>query len=137
MYQDSKQLAILGPLNVYGVLSLAGIAAPIIFIMTNLIAAFSLYPDYKFIRDSISSLAWTPLGWVQTIGFMIMGLLIEAFVIGLILSVRGGCINVDWKFRLGASILVFFGFGVLLAGAFRTDPAGGLPVSMALHTVGL
>ncbi len=125
MYQDSKQPTILGPLSVYGVLALAGIIAPIIFIITNLIAAFSSYPGYNFIRDSISSLAWTPLGWVQTIGFMIMGLLIEVFIVGFLLSVRGGCIHVDRKFRLGASILVFFGFGVLLAGAFHTDPAGG------------
>ena len=125
MYQDSKQPTILGPLSVYGVLALAGIVAPIIFIITNLIAAFSSYPDYNFIRDSISSLAWTPLGWVQTIGFMIMGLLIEVFIVGFLLSVRGGCIHVDRKFRLGASILVFFGFGVLLAGAFHTDPVGG------------
>jgi len=124
VYQDSKQPTILGPLSVYGVLALAGIAAPIIFIITNLIAAFSLYPEYNFIRDSISSLAWTPLGWVQTIGFMIMGLLIEAFIVGLLLSVRGGCIHVEWKFRLGASILVLFGFGVLLIGAFRTTPVG-------------
>ena len=125
MYQDSKPRTILGPLSVYGVLALAGIVAPIIFIITNLIAAFSLYPDYNFIRDSISSLAWTPLGWVQTIGFMIMGLLIEAFIIGLLLSVREGCMRLDRKFRLGASILVIFGFGVLLVGAFRTDQVGG------------
>jgi len=129
MYQDPKKPNILRSLSVYAVLSWAGIAAPIIFIISNLVAAFSSYPEYNFIRDSISSLAWTPLGWVQTIGFMIMGLLIEAFIIGLILSVQGGCIQIEWKFRLGASILVFFGFGVLLVGAFRTDPAGGL------HTV--
>jgi len=125
MYQDTKQPTILGPLSVYSMLALAGIAAPIIFLITNLIAALSSYPGYKFIRDSISSLALTPLGWVQTIGFMIMGLLIEAFIIGLILSVRGGYIHIDRKFTLGALILVFFGFGVLLIGAFRTDPVGG------------
>jgi len=136
MYQDTKQPTILGPLSGYGVLALAGIAAPIIFIITNLIAAFSSYPDYSFIRDSISSLAWTPLGWIQTVGFMIMGLLIEAFIVGLILSVRGGCINVEWKFKLGASILVFFGFGVLLVGAFRTDPVGGPhTVEGAIHGI--
>jgi len=129
MYQDSQQPTILGPLSVYGVLALAGIIAPIIFIITNLITAFSSYPEYKFIRDSISSLALTPLGWVQTIGFMIMGLLIEVFIIGLILSVRGGCINIDWKFRLGTFILGIFGFGLLLTGAFRTDPTG------VLHTL--
>jgi len=125
VYQDSKSPTIFGPFSIYGLLALAGVVAPVIFIITNLIAAFSLYPDYNFIRDSISSLAWTPLGWVQTIGFMTMGLLIEAFFIGLLLSIRGGCIRGWWGFRLGAGILVFFGFGVLLAGAFHTDPVGG------------
>lgn len=119
MYQNSKPRTILGPLSVYGVLALTGVVAPVIFIIANLTAAF-LSPGYKFIRDSISSLALTPLGWVQTIAFMLMGLLIEAFVVGLILSIRG-----RWGFRLGAGILVFFGFGVLLVGAFHTDPAGG------------
>jgi hypothetical protein len=123
--QNSQPRTIIGPLSVYGVLALAGVLAPIIFIITNLIVAFSSYPGYSFIRDSISSLAWTPFGWVQTIGFMAMGFLIEAFIAGLLLSVRGGCIRIDWQFRLGASILVFFGFGVLLTGAFHTDPAGG------------
>lgn len=129
VYQDSKQPVIFGSLPVYGVLALAGITAPIIFVITNLIAAFSSYPDYNFIRDSISSLAWTPLGWVQTIGFVIMGLLIEVFIIGLVLSIRGGCIQMEWKLRWGTSILGLYGFGVLLVGAFRTDPVGGL------HTV--
>ena len=119
MYESSKPRTILGPLSVYGVLALMGVVAPVIFIAANLTAAFSA-PDYSFIRDSISSLALSPLGWVQTIGFMLMGLLIEAFVIGLILSIRGG-----WGFRLGAGILVFFGFGILLVGAFHTDPVGG------------
>jgi hypothetical protein len=123
--QGSKQPTILRPLSLYGVLALAGIASPIIFIITNIIAAFSLYPGYNFIRDSISSIVWTPSGWVQTIGFTITGLLIEAFILGLLLSVRKECIRVDWHFRLGASILVFFGFGMLLVGAFHTDPADG------------
>jgi hypothetical protein len=119
VYGNSKPRTILGPLSVYGVLALMGVVAPVIFIAANLTAAFSS-PDYNFIQDSISSLALTPLGWVQTIGFMLMGLLIEAFVIGLIISIRGG-----WGFRLGAGILVFFGFGILLVGAFHTDPTGG------------
>lgn len=124
MYQDSKTLTTLGLLNVYSVLALASVVAPVIFIITNLTAAFSAYPEYNFIRDSISSLAWTPLGWVQTIGFMITGLLIEAFIVGLILSIRAGCIRGGWGFKLGAGIFVFFGFGILLVGALHTDPAG-------------
>ena len=119
MYGNSKPRTILGPLSVYGVLALTGVVAPVIFIIANLTVAFSS-PGYEFIRDSISSLALAPLGWIQTIAFMLMGLLIEAFVVGLILSLRGGK-----RFRLGAGILVFFGFGILLVGALHTDPAGG------------
>jgi len=119
MSQISRPQTILGPLSVHGVLALTGIAAPVVFAITNLVAAFSA-PNYSFIRDSISSLAWTPLGWVQTIGFLFMGLLVECFTIGLLLNIRG-----VREFKVGATIMVFFGFGALLIGAFHTDPAGG------------
>jgi hypothetical protein len=126
MYHDYQQLAIPVSLSVYSGLASAGIAAPVIFVITNLVVSFSSYPDYKFTRDSISSLALTPLGWVQTIGFMIMGLLIEVFIIGLLLSIRGWFIHVDRKFTSGAFILGIFGFGLLLIGAFHTDPTGNI-----------
>ncbi len=123
VYNKLRARSIPGPLNLYGILALAGVVGPFVLILTDLIAAFS-EPKYDPIRDSISSLALTPMGWVQTIGFLAIGLLVEIFVAGLLFSIRRG-----WGFDLGISLLVCFGFGLLLIGAFRTDPVG------APHTI--
>ena len=82
--QKSGPRSIIGPLNIYGISALAGITGPIIFISANITASFS-NPVYSFIQDSISGLALTPMGWLQTIGFLVVGLLGEVFVVGLFL----------------------------------------------------
>ena len=104
----------------HGILALAGVAGPFVLIIADLVAAFS-EPRYDFIRDSISSLALTPMGWIQTVGFLAIGLLVEIFAAGLFLNIRG-----RFGFGLSIGLLACFGFGLLLIGAFRTDPVGGL-----------
>lgn len=118
MFEKSKPRSIFGPLNVYGVLALAGIVAPFMLGLADIIAALSS-PEYDWARDSISSLALTPMGWLQTIGFLFSGLLVEVFVVGLFLSIRR-----RWGFGFSIGVLVCFGFGLLLIGAFQTDPSG-------------
>jgi hypothetical membrane protein len=119
LFRDLTSKPILGPLNVIGVLALAGILGPLILIVTDFTVAFS-NPGYDYLRHSISSLAWAPLGWVQTIGFLAIGLLVEVFVAGLLLGIRG-----VRGFNLGIALLAIFGFGLLVIGAFHTDPANG------------
>lgn len=118
MSENTVPRPIVGALNVYGILALAGIVGPVVLIVTDLIAAIS-QPGYDFMRNSISSLAWAPLGWVQSIGFLAIGLLVEIFSAGLFFSIRGAR-----GFRPGIALLVCFGFGLLLLGAFREDLAG-------------
>ena len=79
----------------------------------------ALAKDYNFIHDSISSLALTTHGYIQVIGFMAAGLLIEVFIAGLLFNVRH-----DRGFHVGIAAMVLFGFCMLMIGAFRTDPAG-------------
>jgi hypothetical protein len=105
-------------LNLHGVLAIAGMAGPLVLAVADVTAAVS-DPDYSFLHDSISSLALTSLGWVQTIGFLAIGLLVEIFVAGLLYNIRPAR-----GFHIGIFLLVLFGFGLLLIGAFRTDPAG-------------
>jgi hypothetical protein len=62
------------------------------------------------------------LGWIQTIGFVVFGLLVEIFTAGLFLNIRRRHL-----FDLGIGLLTFFGFGLALIGLFRTDPTGALP----------
>ena len=66
-------------INIHSILALAGIAGPVVLIIGDMAAGLSS-PGYNLIRDSISSLALTRIGWLQTIGFLALGLLVEIFV---------------------------------------------------------
>ena len=110
-------------LNINSAPGLAGIAGALILVVGDLTASLST-PNYSIISDSISSLALTRLGWLQTVGFLMMGLLVEVFVAGLFFNIRRAR-----GFHLGIGLLVCLGFGLLLIGAFRMDPVG------AQHTV--
>ncbi|MCX7911894.1 MAG: DUF998 domain-containing protein [Dehalococcoidales bacterium] len=105
--------------NIHSMLALSGMAGPLILGITDMTAALTS-PGYSFIRDSISSLALTSLGWIQTIGFLAIGLLVEIFTAGLLYNIRPR----RW-FHLGIVLFVIFGFAMLLIGAFHTDPVGG------------
>jgi hypothetical protein len=118
MAQSILARPVIGQINLNGILALAGMVGPVLLIVADFTAAFS-QPGYSLIRDSISSLAWTPMGWVQTIGFLAMGLLTELFVAGLSFNIRG-----TKGFSVGIGLLVLFGFGLLLIGAFHTDYTG-------------
>ena len=113
-----KTIVTVKKLNVHSALAIAGMAGPVILVVTDLTAAFST-PDYNLIRDSISSLALTDIGWIQSIGFLTIGLLVEIFAAGLLFDIldhRG--------FHLSITCLALMGFGMLLLGAFHTDPVG-------------
>ncbi|MBN1191544.1 MAG: DUF998 domain-containing protein [Dehalococcoidales bacterium] len=117
-----------GKLSVSSILALAGMTGPLILVITDVAAGLNA-PQYNFIRDSISSLAWTRLGWIQTIGFLALGLLVELFVAGLFFNIRG-----KKGFGFGLAVLVLFGFGLLLIGAFHTDPpSGAKTIEGAIH----
>ena len=105
-------------LNVHSALAFAGMAGPVVLIITDIMAS-SANPGYSPVRDSISSLALYKLGWVQTIGFLAIGLLVEIFTAGLLYNIR-----TRRGFRFSIACLVVMGFGLLLLGAFRTDPVG-------------
>lgn len=105
-------------LNIHSIPALVGIVGPVVVVVGDLAASLSI-PGYSAIRDSVSSLALTPIGWLQSIGFVAMGLLLEIFVAGLLFNIhraRG--------FHVSIGLLIFCGFGLLLIGAFRMDPTG-------------
>ena len=103
-------------LNVHSALALAGMAGPVILVVTDLTAAFST-PGYNLVQHSISSLALSNIGWVQSIGFLAIGLLVEIFAAGLLFNIR------DYRgFHLSIACLAIIGFGMLMLGAFHTNP---------------
>jgi hypothetical protein len=119
MNRLSPLINVLKRLNTHSLLAMAGMAGPLVLVATDFTAAFTS-PDYNMVRDSISSLALTQLGWLQTIGFLAIGLLVEIFTAGLLYNIKG-----VRGFRFSIVLLVIFGFALLLIGAFRTDPVGG------------
>jgi hypothetical membrane protein len=117
-------------LNTHGILALAGIVGPLILVTMDLIAAFT-QPKYSPIRQSISSLALTSMGWIQTIGFMLIGLMIESFTAGLYLNIKR-----RRGFGFGTTLLAFFGFGMLVLGTFHTRAVGApATFSSRVHAV--
>jgi hypothetical membrane protein len=104
--------------NVHTLLAIAGIIGPIFWLVGDLFASLNS-PGYSLVENSISSLALTNIGWLQTIGFLALGLLVEIFAAGLLFNVKS-----TRGFYPGIAIFVIFGFAMLLIGAFRTDASG-------------
>jgi hypothetical protein len=102
-------------LKLHGFLALTGVVGPL-FLLAGEFVTVPSAGGYSLMKDSISSLAWAGMGWVQNLSFLATGLLIEAFAVGLLLNIKraGG-------FKLGISLLALVGFGLLLTGAFRSD----------------
>ena len=91
------------------------------FVITFLIEGVTRV-EYNWLRHPVSSLALGDSGWVQVANFIITGLLIFAFAIGLWCTLRtpGGS---TW----GPLLVGLFAIGLLGAGIFLTDPVSGYP----------
>jgi MFS family permease len=124
-------------LNIDSVPALVGIVGPIVVIVGDLAASLST-PGYSPIRDSVSSLALTRVGWLQSICFLAMALLLEIFVAGLFFNIhraRG--------FRAGIGLLAFEGFVLMLIATFHMDASeasrttAGIIHTLASYGLGL
>ncbi|MEA1872682.1 MAG: DUF998 domain-containing protein [Chloroflexota bacterium] len=117
-------------LNINSVPALVGIVGPVVVIVGDLAASLSI-PGYSPVRDSVSSLALTGVGWLQSICFLAMGLLLEIFVAGLFFNIRRAR-----GFHAGIVLLALCGFVLLLIAAFHMD-APGTPRTTAgiIHTI--
>jgi len=80
-------------LSINTIPALVGIVGPIVVVVGDIAASLSIL-GYSPVRDSISSLALTPIGWLQSICFLAMGLLLEIFVAGLFLNIRRALLSV-------------------------------------------
>ena len=99
-------------------LALCGTTGPFILVAMDLVATLT-QPQYSLVHDLISALALTSVGWIQTTGFMLIGLLIEAFTAGLFLNIKR-----RRGFGFGIALLAFFGFGMLVLGVFHINAVG-------------
>jgi hypothetical membrane protein len=79
---------------------------------------------YSQLRHPVSSLGLGPQGWEQIANFVVCGLLVLLFSIGLRRTLRPG------PGALAVPLLVaVWGIGLLGAGIFVTDPVGGYPTA--------
>ncbi|MFF4019346.1 DUF998 domain-containing protein [Streptomyces sp. NPDC001843] len=94
-----------------------GMAAGPVFTVAYLVEG-ARRAGYKSVRHPVSSLALGRTGWVQTVSFLLAGLLSLVFAVGL------------WGVgpsRWGAALIGAWAVGLLGAGIFRTDPVSGYP----------
>lgn len=108
---------------------IAGIAAPLVAWGLSLVV-IAAWPGYDPIADSISLLANAPLGWLQTLAFLVSGIFGAAFALGLS-RVLGATprdrATVRWLLLLQAALAI--GFAV-----FPTDrEARGITTVGRIH----
>ncbi len=111
-------------------LAIGGIVAPILF--TVVVAILSLLrPGYSQVANFVSDLGVGPNAAIQNANFLIFGLLVVALAFALLRSLPSPRRK---SFVVGAVLMMVFGLGVLLAGVFPEDYAGGVPHSNVSST---
>lgn len=116
-------------LGVNSVPPLVGVIGPIVVVVGDVAASLSV-PVYSPIRDSVSSFAWTSLGWLQTICFLAMGLLLEIFAGGLYFRVRRAR-----GFYAGIVLFAICGFLLMLIAAFHMEHPGAPAIDARIHAI--
>ena len=98
-----------------------GILASVLFTATYLIEG-ALHPGYDLMRQTISSLELVSNGWTQQVNFIVYGLLLGVFAVGIRKELFGG---------FGATVFpilqVLIALGLIISGIFVFEP---------LHTTG-
>jgi hypothetical membrane protein len=114
--QDSKTKALL---------SCGAIACPLFVLVFMLEGATRA--NYNPLKHPISSLSIGELGWMQMSNFIITGMLLFAFAIGLRRERR-----LSGASKSGSNLIGIVAIGLIGAGIFSTDPVYGYPTSRPL-----
>ncbi len=102
-------------------LLLCGVIGPLLFMVALLIEG-ATRPGYDALRDFGSELSLSDQGWEQIANFLVTGLLMLGFAVGLRQALRTG------KGAMAAPILMgIFGLFLIIAGIFVTDSSTGYP----------
>ena len=106
------------------VLAGASICAPILFAMGFVMQGFlrtDLRLGYNPITQEVSDLTAGPLGWIQQVNFIVFGLLLIAFGVGLSRGIQKAS---PWM--VGPALVVWNGIELIIAGLFpRSENAEG------------
>lgn len=109
-----------------------GAIGPLLFILVFLVEG-AIRPGYSAWHNFVSDLGESGQGWIQIANFLICGLLVFCFAIGLRQVLRTGK-GAVW----GPLLLGIFGLSLIVAGIFVTDPSLGYyppGTSSSTHTL--
>src|SRR5260370_34632026 len=105
-----------------------GAIGPLLFILVFLIEG-ATRPGYSAWHNFVSSLSLSDQGWVQIANFLLCGLLMLCFALGLRQVLRSGK-GAVW----GPPLLGVFGLSLIIAGLFVTDPRLSYPPGTSSST---
>lgn len=123
------------PKAVLNVLAAAGICGPILFTVGFVAQGLfrtDLRDGYNPIAQQISDLTAGPLGWIQQINFVVFGLLLVAFAVGLYQGMGGTRLRV-----VGPALVAWNGVELVIAGLFplREDATGRIFDPLGVHMI--
>ena len=98
-----------------------GAIGPLLFVLVVLVED-ATRPSYDAWRQAASALSLSDQGWMQITNFIVSGLLILGFAVGVRQTFQKGR-SATW----GPILLAVVGVGLIIAGLFVTDPAFGYP----------
>jgi len=111
----------------------AGIIGPALFVLVFTIEGF-LRPGYSTLKDFISALSLGSRGWIQIVNFILFGILLLLFTLGVAREFKSGKAS-----RWGVILLLALGICFLLSGPFIEDvtgtPFSGSSVHGILHGI--
>lgn len=118
---NTFKTASVAPSERQGLCLWAGIVGPLFFVLVFTIDGF-FTPGYSAMRDVVSFLELEPAGWIQSLNFMLTGLLFILFAFGFFqwmrpVSTLGWC-------SVTAVLIALSGVGLIMASLFFPDAPG-------------
>ncbi|WP_082592614.1 DUF998 domain-containing protein [Phycicoccus sp. Soil803] len=112
-------------------LARAGMTGPILFTATFVAQQWLRRDTYDWVAEPVSNLEAGPQGWVQQANFVVFGLLMAAFAVGMAREVSGRRLG-----RSGPALLGLSSAGLFLAAVFPLEQdAQGVAYDPGLHFV--
>jgi hypothetical membrane protein len=98
-----------------------GVVGPLLFIVVFLVEG-ATRSGYSVMRNQVSALGMTSLGWMQETNFLVYGLFMLGFAIGVRSALRRGRGAVA-----GPVLFGIYAVALIVAGLWVTDPGNGYP----------
>ncbi len=112
----------------------AGIVGPVFFVLVFMLDGL-FTPGYDAMKDVVSFLELGPTGWIQSLNFILTGLLLILFALGFNAWMRPRS-GSAWR-GVTTVLIALSGVGLIMAGPFLPDPPGTTQISVhgILHTI--